>query len=145
MLAGMHPYDELAELVRQQAAEIARLKARIADLEEQLRQAHRQTAPFRRRDTLKKPDGQQKKPGRPPGHPGAYRQRPDVVDQEVEVPLDGCPHCQRQLTSVEKREQFLEELPPVRPVCVKVTRHRAESGCVLWMYTGECPSESVRK
>lgn len=135
MSAGQPTYEELAELVRQQAETIRRLRdqvstlqARVADLEEQLRQAHRQTAPFRRRETLKKPDGQKKKPGRPPGHPGAYRQRPDVIDQEVEVPLEGCPHCQGELTGVEKREQYIEELPPVRPMCVKVTT-----------WTGVCP------
>jgi len=73
MAAGMPTYDELAELVRQQAAEIERLKARITELEEQLRLSHRQTAPFRRRETLKKSDAQKKKPGRPPGHPGTFR------------------------------------------------------------------------
>lgn len=121
MPTGKPTYDELAELVRQQAAEIERLKARIADLEDQLRQAHRQTAPFRRRETLKKPDAGKKPPGRPPGHPGAYRPRPAVIDQEIEVPLSGCPHCQGGLTGVRKRIQFIEELPPVRPVCVKLT------------------------
>lgn len=135
MAAGEPTDEELAALVRQQAEticqlrdEVAALQARVADLEEQLRQAHRQTAPFRRRDSLKQPSGQKKPPGRPPGHPGAYRQRPQVIDQAVEVPLAGCPHCQGELTGVEQREQFIEELPPVRPVCVKVTT-----------WTGVCP------
>lgn len=101
--------------------ENAKLKDRVTELEEELRAAHRQAAPFRRREPLKKPDCEKKRPGRPPGHAGEYRRRPEVIDQEVEVPLEGCPHCQRPLLGLEKREQYIEEIPPVRPVCVKVT------------------------
>ncbi|MBX3440270.1 MAG: IS66 family transposase [Planctomycetaceae bacterium] len=128
MAARKPTYDQLAELVQQQAAEIERLQgqvrtlqSRLEDLAQQLREAHRQTAPFRRRDSLKTPDAQKKKPGRPVGHPGACRPRPEVIDQEVEVPLPECPHCQGAVTGVQKREQFVEEIPPIRPVCVKVT------------------------
>lgn len=135
MAAGKPADEEQTGLVRQQAETIARLQEevrtlqrRVEDLEEQLRQAHRQTAPFRRRETLKKPAGAHRKPGRSPGHPGACRPRPEVVDQEVQVPLEGCPHCQGPLTAVRPREQFIEELPPVRPLCVKLTT-----------WTGVCP------
>lgn len=149
MAAGKPTYDELAELVRsqaetirqqaetireltelnrRQAEEIAALRRRVSDLEEQLRSAHRQTAPFRRREKLKKPDGQKKKPGRAKGHPASYRPQPVVIDEQVEVPLPECPHCQGELGEVRKREQFIEELPPIRPRCVKVTT-----------WTGVCP------
>lgn len=149
MAAGKPTYDELVELVhqqaetirqqaetirelnetiRRQAAEIVALKQRVADLEEQLRSAHRQTAPFRRRDQLKKPDGQKKKPGRAKGHPGSYRPQPTVIDEQVEVPLPECPHCHGELGELRQREQFIEELPPIRPRCVKVTT-----------WTGVCP------
>jgi transposase len=135
MAARKPTYDDLAELVRQQAetirqqaTEIERLKVRVAELEEQLQAAHRQVAPFRRRPGLKKPDGERKKPGRRPGHPGAHRKRPEVVHQEVEVPLPGCPHCEAELEDVQKREQYIEEVPPVHPVIVKVTT-----------WTGVCP------
>jgi len=56
--------DELAELAARQRAEIERLKRRIEELEEQLRAAHRQAAPFRRREKTKTPPGRKKRPGR---------------------------------------------------------------------------------
>lgn len=121
MSEGKPTYEELAALVEVQAAQIEQFQRQIAELEEQLQAAHRQAGPFRRRETLKKPDAEKKRPGRKKGHKGLYRQRPEWLDHEVEVPLVGCPHCQGELTDVQKREQYIEEIPPVRPVCVKVT------------------------
>ena len=69
-----------------------------------------------------------KRPGRPAGHPGAYRPVPDHVDEEAEVPLTGCPCCGGPLAAVEAVEQFIEDLPPPRP---HVTR--------LVTYKGACP------
>jgi len=113
--------EELVAVVQQQATLIGQLKQQIAALEEQLQAAHRQAAPFRREERRKKPDAQKKRPGRKKGHAGTYRQRPETIDHEVEVPLPGCPHCEGELSDVQQREQFIEEIPPVRPVCVKVT------------------------
>lgn len=128
MSEGKPTSAEGTSLVDQQGAEIVRLRQRVAELEqlvqtlqEQLQAAHRQAGPFRRRETLKKAEGEKKRPGRKKGHEGLYRPRPARIDHEVEVPLAGCPQCQGELTDVQRREQFIEELPPVRPVCVKVT------------------------
>jgi hypothetical protein len=97
-------------------------------LDEQTRAAARQAAPFRRRERLKVPAAQKKTPGRPKGHPGAYRPVPEHVDEQAEVPLAGCPCCGGPLTAVEAVEQFIEDLPPQRP---HVTR--------LVTYKGTCP------
>jgi len=135
MEAGKPSYEELVELVAQQAeiirelrqqrveqqALVVELKARVAELEEQLQAAHRQTAPFRRREQLKKPDAAKKTPGRPAGHAGSFRQRPEQIDQAIEVPLTGCPQCQGELTEVRQRVQFIEEIPPIQPIRVKLT------------------------
>src|SRR4051812_12776594 len=83
-------------------AEVAALEQTIRDLldrdrqlqetlDEQARAAARQAAPFRRRESQKVSDGSKKRPGRPPGHPGAYRAVPDHVDGHADVPLTGCP------------------------------------------------------
>lgn len=121
-MSGRKPtYQELAALVEQQAAEIARLKERIDELEDQLKIAHRQTARFRREPRLKKPRDQKKRPGREEGHAGSYRRRPEVIDESIEVPLSCCPHCAGQLLDVQQRDQFIEEIPPVRPRCFQVT------------------------
>jgi uncharacterized protein YlxW (UPF0749 family) len=55
MSEGKPTYDELVALVGRLQAQNAQLQARIAELEEQLRQSHRQAAPFRQRETKKKP------------------------------------------------------------------------------------------
>lgn len=121
MSEGKPTYEELALLVKQQAAEIARLNQRIAELEEQLQAAHRQAAPFRRDERRKKPAAQKKPPGRRPGHPGAFRRRPEIIDEHIEVPLCCCPHCEGPLSDLEQRDQYIEEIPPVRPRCYHIT------------------------
>ena len=95
-------------------------------LDEQARAAARQAAPFRRRASRKVPEGAKKRPGRPPGHLGAHRAVPDHVDEHADVPLTGCPHCGGPVTAVEPIEQFIEEIPPVRP---RVTRLVTYRGC----------------
>jgi hypothetical protein len=120
-------------------AVITELERRVADLaaenrvlrdqlDEAQRQAARQAAPFRRRDSQKIPEAQRKRPGRPKGHPGVHRAVPAQVDEHVEVPLPACPHCGGAVEGVEPIEQFIEEIPPVRP---RVTR--------LVTYRGQCP------
>jgi hypothetical protein len=96
-------------------------------LEEAQRAAARQAAPFRRPDRKKIPEDQKKKPGRMSGHPGAYRAVPASVEEQAEVPLAACPCCGGLVTQVEAVEQFIEEIPPVRP---RVTR--------LMTYKGVC-------
>jgi len=132
--------DELLRLENQALrAVITELERRVADLaaenrvlrdqlEEAQRQAARQAAPFRRRDSQKIPEAQRKRPGRPKGHPGVHRAVPAQVDEPVEVPLPACPHCGGAAEGVEPIEQFIEEIPPVRP---RVTR--------LVTYRGQCP------
>lgn len=122
------------------------LRARVAELEQTVRQlldqnrqlqdkldeqacvAARQAAPFRRRESRKVPDESKKRPGRPKGHRGVHRPVPDHMDDQAEVPLTGCPTCGGPVTAVEPIEQFIEEIPPIRP---HVTH--------LITYRGVCP------
>lgn len=100
---------------------IAYLEARLEELE---RAVHRQAAPFRIPQEKRKRDP--KRPGRKPGHPGAYRPRPEQIDDTVEVPLTCCPRCGGELDSREQVEQFIEELPePVRPRVTHLITYRA--------------------
>lgn len=95
--------------------------ARVVALEEQLAaaqtQAARQAAPFRLRDQAKSPCP--RRPGRHPGHPGSRRPVPATIDHHVAVPLPHCPHCAGPVIQRRRVEQYIEELPPVRP---QVTR-----------------------
>jgi transposase len=140
---------ELAEvlaLVNELRQENEALRARIAELEKRIDElvaenqalrdqlddaqtrAARQAAPFRRRDSKKVPEGERKRPGRPKGHPGSHRVVPTYIDAEVDAPLPCCPQCGGAVELVEPIEQFIEEIPPVRPT---VTR--------LVTYRGQCP------
>jgi transposase len=116
-------------------AEVAALEQTVRDLldrnrqlQEQLdereRAAARQAAPFRRRPSQKVPDGSKKRPGRPPGHPGARRAVPDSIDEHADVPLTGCPHCGGPVTAVQAIEQFIEEIPQVRPHVTRLVTYR---------------------
>jgi transposase len=118
----------VAELEKRIADLVAENKALRDQLDEAQRQAARQAAPFRRRDSKKVPDEKRKRPGRPKGHPGSHRVVPTHVDAEVDVPLPCCPQCGGGVEEVEPIEQFIEEIPPVRPT---VTR--------LVTYRGQCP------
>jgi len=126
------PREEvIAELCKENAqlrAENAQLRKTIGQLQERIEalerpaldiacqgQAHRSAAPSRRDDRNKKPPDQHGRPGRKPGHPPAYRGRPDHVDEMIDVPLPACPRCGGPVTQVTAREQFIEDLPPVRP------------------------------
>jgi hypothetical protein len=117
------------ERLRQEKAAIEkdreRLKKENDDLREKLeavqREMYRQAGPFR--IDAKKRAQTRKKPGRKPGHPGACRARPDVVDEEIVVPLKGCPHCGKVVTSCHSVEQFIEDLPEVKPRVTRITTY----------------------
>jgi transposase len=108
-----------ASLERQVVAlerEVAQVKA---TLEQAQRAGKRQAAPFRRRKRQVNP----KKSGRKPGHPPAHRPIPDHVDVEVEVPLGSCPHCGGEVDEQGTDEQYVVDIPPVKPQVTKYINH----------------------
>ena len=119
-----------AMLIDEQCREIERLKSDNDDLKRRLaeleRAAYRQAAPFRIDEKKRKTT--HKKPGRPKGHQGAYRAQPTHVDEQIDVPLEACPHCGGPVHGVTCVEQFIEEIPWIRP---HVTHLRT--------YEGQCP------
>jgi transposase len=113
--------EELEQRIRMLEAENRHLREQ---LDEEQRRAARQAAPFRRRESKKIPEGQKKRPGRKPGHPGFSRAVPDHVDEHVEVPLNGCPGCGGLVDDVQPVEQFVEEIPPVRPHITRIVTYQ---------------------
>jgi transposase len=115
------------EALRRENAELRQsvkeLQARLGILE---REQKRQAGPFRRREETKVPPSARKKPGRKPGHPGAFRATPPDFDETVMVTLDKCPHCQGVVEPREMMTQFIEELPQIKP---RVTRLVTWKGC----------------
>jgi transposase len=112
----------LEETIRQLQGERQQLQEKLDEFQ---RAAARQAAPFRRPERTKVPEDRKKRPGRPPGHPGAYRAVPAQVDEQAEVPLRGCPGCGGPLSQVEPVEQFLEDLPPRRPQVTRIVTYKA--------------------
>lgn len=99
--------DEMMERQERLQQEIRDL---VRKLNEALRAAKRQAAPFARR----KRKEHRGKPGRKPGHPGANQATPDHVDEELFAPLAGCPCCGGKVEDVTDHEQFVVDLPQVR-------------------------------
>ena len=116
---------QLEKRKRQLEDENKCLQSRVEELE---RAALRSAAPFRRSDKDKVPPDARKRPGRKPGHEGSHRPIPAYVDDEVEAPLCGCPHCGGEVENQQAVEQYIEEIPRIQPRVVKVVT-----------YMGECP------
>lgn len=138
--------DRMADILLEQADRIAELTGQVEkltaenkDLRDQIRKsndrdndlrkrmdeveriAHRQAAPFRRPE--EKRAKERKRSGRKKGHKGAYRSRPDRIDETVEAPLDRCPHCGGAPGTCRPIEQFVEDLPETRPHVTKVVTY----------------------
>ena len=120
--AGCPNCRRLAAEVERLTAEGKRLKARVeqlsaqvAALEEELRRARRQAAPFSKDRPKKDP----KPPGRGPGHPPAFRPAPPpgAVSEIIRVPLRRCPRCGGVVKKVlDNAPIYQSELPASRPV-----------------------------
>ncbi len=107
-----------------------RLEQEKRQLQEQIEQLQRAllrpAAPFRRPEKKKIASEKKKRPGRKPGHPGSYRRIPEQVDQRVEVPLEQCPQCGGPVHDVRAVEQYIEEIPAVRPQVSQIITYRGE-------------------
>ena len=103
---------ENLQLKRQWEAAQAQIQKQDQRLEQLQQQACRQAAPFRRPENQR--SAHPARPGRKVGHPGAYRPKPDHIDEHIRVPLECCPHCQGTVGQKQARTQWIEELPVVR-------------------------------
>jgi hypothetical protein len=136
--AGLRQIEQLQQRSRQLTelrAELTASQARVTELETLLeaaqREAKRQAAPFRVPEARRTQNP--KRPGRKAGHPGAYRPRPAHVDEEIAVPLEPCP-CPgcggRHWSAPREVEQFIEELPVIRPHVTRLRTYEATcTGC----------------
>lgn len=102
-------HNENLAVIRRQKAEISALKTHFEKLERPKKDSHNSSIPSSREDvfsseerkrtrSLRKPSG--KKTGGQPGHKGSTLQRKETVDDFVEIPLDKCPDCGKDLSGV---------------------------------------------
>jgi DNA repair exonuclease SbcCD ATPase subunit len=79
-------------------------------------------APFksRRRTSANRPSSSSGRRGRPVGHPGQGRARPERIDQTERVEVgDTCPDCGTPLSGeTQVRTRVVEDIEPVRPTVV---------------------------
>src|SRR6266404_1283637 len=126
--------EELIALVRAQAAQIAELTRRIAELEARL------GGPPKTPDNSSVPPSQGRKPNRAErraakkqkGRPGVFRALAPNPDLIVSSIAEHCPHCECALTPADQvgfHAYDHLDLPPIRPVITRIHRHR-----------GVCPS-----
>jgi transposase len=116
---------EQRRAIEQQRQAIAALERRVSELEEALRQSSGGgpgAAPFRIEPHKRKVAP--KAPGRGEGHRGEFRMVPEQVDETIEVPLEQCPSCGNAMEKTTRLEQTIIELPPVRPLVVRLITHR---------------------
>lgn len=111
--------ERLSEQNMEQQAELGRLQKELAQAQ---RVPHRSTAPFRREEGEK--EQHKGSPGRKKGHKGHYRQPSAQVNEEVEVPLDCCPHCSSTLEQLRSVEQIIEEIPRIELRVVRLRTYR---------------------
>lgn len=110
---------------------IAKLEARITELEKRLNKNSSNSSKPPSSDGLKRtnslrPKHTGRKPGGQPGHPGQTLRQSQTPDSSVPVPLDACPECGGDLSTqpvvaIEKRQIF--ELPPIK---IQVTEYQAQ-------------------
>ena len=113
----------IAQLQKQLAKLIEANRLLREQLAEAQREAHRQTAPFRRRQLKKR----MKKTGRHQGHAPANRPTPppERIDRIIDVPCRQCPDCQAALVDPGVVVQYQTDLPPIVPI---VTQFNIETG-----------------
>jgi transposase len=122
-------YDELAALVVVQAETIARLEARIAELEAQLNQNSRNSSrppssdsPFVKPAPKSLREKGRRRPGRPSGQDGTTLRQVEVPDELVRHEPEVCSGCgaglaRAWLAGIERRQVF--DLPEIKPYVVE--------------------------
>jgi hypothetical protein len=121
--------EGLVAIILQQGSVIEELQGKLQELEVKLSERTRGSAgPFRIRDEKRKSEADKQRPGRKAGHEGKCQLKPEQVDEEVEAKLGCCPSCGGTLSGQQPIEQWLIDLPEVKPVVTKLTTYRAGCG-----------------
>ena len=121
------------------------LEARIAILEEVLKDKGKPSPPGERLDPPPAPiKKRKKKRGRKKGHPGESRMAPPKPDRTEDLFLETCPHCDTRLGDpFGYRDHIVEELPKIIRLLVILYRHYRYycPGCRRVVEAGPHPEE----
>lgn len=136
-------FQSLLTIIQKQSEQIAKLEARVQELERQLGKNSQNSSKPPSSDGLrKKPNSRQPggKKGAPKGHPGYTLHANDTPDEVILHPLISCAHCSASLENVERiayeRRQVFN-LPAPR---VFTTEHRVETKCCPYCHVTQSSS-----
>ena len=106
--------------------EYFRLRKEYEKLKQENEELKKQIKPAFVKIPLYKKKKRWKKLGRPVGHPGCTRRKPEVIDHVVEQKLEKCPDCGKETLSwlpTETQEHIQEDIVPARVEATKFIRH----------------------
>lgn len=111
--------EELIEEYLRLHKEYEKLKRENEELKKQIKPAFVKIPVY-------KPKKRWKKLGRPVGHPGCTRPKPEIIDHIVEQRLERCPDCGQETLSelpTEAEEHIQEDIVPARVEATQFIRH----------------------
>lgn len=118
--------------------EYLRLRREYEKLKQENEELKKQIKPAFMKAPVYEPKKRWKKLGRPVGHPGSTRPKPEVIDHIVEQKLERCPDCGQETLSwlpTEAEEHIQEDIVPARVEATQFIRH------VYWC--SECKQEKT--
>lgn len=127
LLLAEESKDELIDAILKLRDEKQKLAQKNQELEKQLEDLRKQVnKPAFIKIPLYKKKKRWKKLGRPAGHPGCTRPKPEIIDHIVEQKLEKCPACGQESLSelvTEYQEHIQEDIVPARVEATKFIRH----------------------
>jgi transposase len=134
---------ELTALVESQAATIARLEKRVAELEDKLGK------PPKTPDNSSIPPSGGQKPNLPErerkvrkGRPGVTRNLAENPDRVIEALADQCPACAAALGEADQPKVYAYDhidMPPIKPVTTRINLHSGVCPCCAAAFTAPAP------
>lgn len=118
--------DELINEILSLRQEKEALAKKNQVLEKQLEDLKKQIKPALIKVPIYQKKKRWKKLGRPVGHPGCTRVKPEVMDHIVEQKLEKCPDCGEESLGelvTEYQEHLQEDIVPARVEATKFIRH----------------------
>lgn len=135
--------DDLIALALALAAQVEALTRRVAEFEAKLGQPPKtpenSSLPPSKGERANRPD-RPKKPR--PGRPGTFRALAENPDRIVEAFATVCPHCDHDLTPADQPDAHAYDhidLPPIRPIILRVHRHRGVCPCCGKSFAASAP------
>lgn len=123
-------YEELEERVRFLENLVVKLSKRIEELEKKLAEKQPPTKPDPPPFVKPNKKKRHKKPGRPQGHEGCSRVKPDGADEEINLTITSCPDCGGPLGApLEAREHAQEDIVPAKKKVTVYRRYRYWCPC----------------